>query len=146
MLIKIRVLSKSLINSPNYTIIMGKKPMRKKPQGKSSALTPEQEEQQKQEMMRRTPLPRQNQVVGICEQRVGGSRMKVKCMDGRTRICRIPGRLKRHLWIREGDVLLIEPWELSADDKGDVIFKYRPIQIQALKRKGYLKTLESEEF
>jgi len=125
---------------------MGKKPVGRKPQGKKPVLTKEQEEQQRIEMMRRTPLPRPNQVVGICEQRVGGSRMKVRCMDGKNRICRIPGRLKRHLWIREGDVLLIEPWELSADDKGDVVFKYRPIQVEALKRKGYLKTLESEEF
>jgi len=125
---------------------MGKKPVGRKPQHKGPALTKEQEEQQRIEMMRRTPLPRQNQVVGICEQRVGGSRMKVKCMDGKNRICRIPGRLKRHLWIREGDVLLIEPWELCAETKGDVVFKYRPIQVHALKKKGYLKTLESEEF
>lgn len=125
---------------------MGKKPHGRKPQGKKQQLSPEEQEQQKLEMMRRTPTPRGNQVIGICEQRVGGSRMKVRCMDGKTRICRIPGRLKRHLWIREGDVLLIEPWELSAEEKGDVVFKYRPIQVQALKKKGLLKTLESEEF
>ena len=125
---------------------MGKKPQVRRPQGKKPQLSPAEEEQQKLEIMRRTPMPRQNQVVGICEQRVGGSRMKVRCMDGKTRICRIPGRLKRHLWIREGDVLLIEPWELGGDEKGDVVFKYRPIQVQALKKKGLLKTLESEEF
>ena len=125
---------------------MGKKPQVRRPASKKPQLSPAEEEQQKLEMIRRTPLPRQNQVIGICEQRVGGSRMKVRCMDGKTRICRIPGRLKRHLWIREGDVLLIEPWELSGDAKGDVVFKYRPIQVQALKKKGVLKTLESEEF
>lgn len=114
--------------------------------GKKEELTREEEEQQKLEMMRRTPLPRSDQVIGICEQRVGGSRMKVRCMDGKTRICRIPGRLKRKLWIREGDVLLIEPWELSADDKGDVVYKYRPIQVDFLKKKGHLKKLEVEEF
>ena len=32
-------------------------------------------------------------------------------------------RLKRKLWVREGDILLIEPWELSGDEKGDIIFK-----------------------
>ncbi len=125
---------------------MGKKPQVRRGPSKKPQLSPAEEEQQKLEMMRRTPMPRQNQVVGICEQRVGGSRMKVRCMDGKTRICRIPGRLKRHLWIREGDVLLIEPWELGGDEKGDVVFKYRPIQVQALKRKGLLKTLEGEEF
>ncbi len=101
---------------------------------------------QEQEEIARTRLPRGNQVLGICEQRVGGSRMKVKCMDGKTRICRIPGRLKRKLWVREGDVLLVEPWELSGNEKGDVVFKYKPIQVDVLRRKGLLKMLEIEEF
>ena len=107
------------------------------------------EEQQQHEMeeVRRTPFPKGTQIIGICDQRVGGSRMKVRCMDGKERICRIPGRLKRKLWIREGDVLLIEPWELSGDEKGDVVYKYRTMQVDLLRRKGLLKTLEgSEEF
>ncbi len=105
-----------------------------------------QQQQQQEEEVRRTPIPRGKQVLGICEQRVGGSRMKVRCMDGRTRICRIPGRLKRKLWVREGDILLIEPWELGGEDKGDVVFKYKPIQVDFLRRKGLLKELVQEEF
>jgi translation initiation factor 1A len=105
-----------------------------------------QQQQQQEEEIRRTPIPRGRQVLGLCEQRVGGSRMKVRCMDGRMRICRIPGRLKRKLWVREGDILLIELWELGGDDKGDVIFKYRPIQVEMLKRKGMLKEIMREEF
>lgn len=105
-----------------------------------------QQQQQQEEEIRRTPIPRDKQVLGLCEQRVGGSRMKVKCMDGRTRICRIPGRLKRRLWVREGDILLIEPWQLGGDEKGDVVFKYRPIQVDFLRRKGLLKELVREEF
>jgi translation initiation factor 1A len=109
-------------------------------------MRPNQPEISVEEQLRRTPLPRDKQVLGICEQRVGGSRMKVRCMDGKTRICRIPGRLKRRLWVREGDVLLIEPWELSADEKGDVLYSYKPIQVDYLKRKGFLKELTTEEF
>jgi len=104
------------------------------------------QQEQEQEDIRRTMLPRGTQVLGICEQRVGGSRMIVRCMDGKTRICRIPGRLKRKLWVREGDVLLIEPWELGGDEKGDVIFKYKPLQVEVLKRKGVLKELMQTEF
>lgn len=106
----------------------------------------EAQQAQEQADISRIMFPRGNQVFGICEQRVGGSRMKVRCMDGKTRVCRIPGRLKRKLWVREGDVLLIEPWELSGDEKGDVIFKYKPIQVDILKRKGMLKQLEGQEF
>lgn len=105
-----------------------------------------QQQQQQEEELRRTPSPRGNQILGICEQRVGGSRMKVRCMDGKTRICRIPGRLKRKLWVRDNDILLIEPWENGGDEKGDVIFKYKPIQVELLRRKGLLKELTAEEF
>ncbi|HDD70750.1 MAG TPA: translation initiation factor IF-1A [Candidatus Woesearchaeota archaeon] len=105
-----------------------------------------EEEQKRLEEIRRTPMPRPGQVLGICEQRVGGSRMKVRCMDGKTRICRIPGRLKRRLWVRDGDTLLIEPWELGGDTKGDVLYKYKRLQVEHLKRKGLLKGLEFDEF
>lgn len=108
---------------------------------KESALTPEEQEELE---IRRVKLPRDRQTLGIVEQRVGGSRMKVRCLDGKLRICRIPGRLKRKLWVREGDIILVEPWELSGDTKGDVIFKYRPLQVKFLKKEGYLKGLETE--
>ena len=90
----------------------------------------------------RVRIPRGNQVLGLCERRLGGSRMKVICLDGKTRVCRIPGRLKRHLWVREGDTLLIQPWEFTGDEKGDVIYKYRPLQVLQLKKMGLLKGLE----
>ncbi len=112
-----------------------------KPKGNMTA------EEKRLEEIRRTPVPRDGQVLGICIQRVGGSRMIVKCLDGKTRNCRIPGRLKRRLWIRAADVLLIEPWELGGDKKGDLIYKYSKVQVQFLKNKGYLKKLEEfEEF
>jgi len=113
---------------------------------KSKPLSAEARQAMQEEFARRTPFPKGTQTLGICEQRVGGSRMKVRCMDSKTRICRIPGRLKRKLWVRENDILLIEPWELQGDEKGDVIYKYRPIQIDVLKKRGFLKELEAEEF
>jgi len=91
----------------------------------------------------RVRLPKGKEVLGIIEQRVGASRMLVKCIDGKTRNCRVPGRLKRKLWLREGDTVIVEPWEFD-DDKGDVLFKYNPTQVHWLKRKGYLKTIEDE--
>ena len=73
--------------------------------------------------------------------------MNVACMDGKTRICRIPGRLKKSLWVREGNIVLVEPWEFGGDEKGDIILKYNPTQVQWLKNKGYLKQMsEFEEF
>lgn len=95
----------------------------------------------------RVRLPKGKETIGIVEQRLGGSRMRIRCLDGKTRICRIPGRLKKKLWVREGDVLLVEPWLLGGDDKGDVIYKYRSLQIEWLRKNGHLKELEDfEEF
>ncbi len=94
----------------------------------------------------RVRIPKGREVIGILEQRMGASRMRVRCLDGLTRLCRVPGRLKRKLWIREGDIVLVEPWEY-ANEKGDIIFKYRPAHIEWLKNKGYLKDInEFQEF
>ncbi len=91
----------------------------------------------------RVRLPRGEQVIGIIEQRLGGNKMMVSCLDGKSRNCRVPGRLKRALWLRPNDVVIVEFWEFDKD-KADVIFKYRPNQIDWLKKNGYLKTEKSE--
>lgn len=102
--------------------------------------------EQSQMEIQRVKLPRGREVFGILVQRLGSSRSRIKCLDGKERVCRIPGRLKRRLWVREGDVVLVEPWEYDAS-KGDIVYKYRFNQVHWLKKKGYLKGLEdSEEF
>ena len=95
--------------------------------------------------MIRVRLPQGKEVLGIVQQRVGGSRMKVLSLDGKERMCRIPGRLRRGLWVRENDVIIVEPWELGGDTKGDVIYKYRSkAEVSFLKKKGLLKSIEEE--
>ena len=86
----------------------------------------------------RVKLPRGEEIMGIIEQRLGGNKMMVNCLDGKARNCRVPGRLKRKLWLRPNDVVIIQPWELDKD-KGDIIFKYRPNQVAWLRKNGYLK-------
>jgi|TARA_Y100000031_G_C7984924_1_gene276465 translation initiation factor 1A len=114
-------------------------------------MSKKKEEQAKQEAIQqqltRIKLPRGREVFGILERRLGGSRNDVKCLDGKSRICRIPGRLKRRLWVRQGDIVIVEPWEYGGDKKGDVIYKYSKAQVSFLRRKGYLKQIEEfEEF
>lgn len=91
----------------------------------------------------RAKLPRGREVIGIIEQRLGGNKMMVSCLDGKSRNCRVPGRLKRKLWLRPDDVVIIEPWELD-NNKGDVLFKYPSNQIVWLKKNGYLETEKME--
>lgn len=96
-----------------------------------------------EEVVTRVKLPRGREVLGIIEQRLGGNKMMVSCLDGKKRNCRVPGRLKRALWLRPNDVVIIEPWELDSE-RGDVIFKYKPSHIEWLKRNGYLETEKNE--
>ena len=99
-------------------------------------------QEQGEQIITRAPLPKDREVIGIIEQRYGGNKMKVNCLDGKERNCRVPGRLKRKLWLSPNDVVIIEPWELD-NTKGDVLLKYHSNQIEWLKRNGYLKTEEN---
>lgn len=99
-----------------------------------------------QNEIRRVKMPKNTQTFGIIEQRLGGTRMRTRCMDGKTRTCSVPGKYKRTLWLREGDIVLVEPWEYQKDTKGNIIFKYRKNQVEHLRAKGHLKRLETDEF
>ncbi|MEM3422490.1 MAG: translation initiation factor eIF-1A [Candidatus Bilamarchaeaceae archaeon] len=83
-------------------------------------------------------LPRKNEVFGVVIAIVGGSRMRVSCKDGKERICRIPGKFKNKMWVKDGDVVLVEPWPIEGDSKGDIVYRYTPLQASALRQKGYI--------
>ncbi len=87
-------------------------------------------------------VPKENEVLGIVEALLGGDKVKVICDDGNTRVCRIPGRLRKRVWISPGDLVLVEPWKVQGSERGDIVVKYTPTQAAWLKKKGYLKSLE----
>ena len=91
----------------------------------------------------RIKFPRSDELLAVIDQRVGGNRMIVKCSDGKKRNARIPGRLRRALWIREGDVVIVKKWEFD-EDKCDILFKYNKNLISALKDKGLLNGIDEE--
>ncbi len=86
----------------------------------------------------RVRLPKGKEIIGKVIALLGGSRFLVLCKDEKERVCRIPGRFKRRFWVKEGDYVLVEPWEIESDKKGDIIWKYRPNKVQWLKKKGYI--------
>lgn len=100
---------------------------------------------QQQEEVFRVRTPKDKEVIGVVSRRLGGSRMDVACLDGKNRICRIPGRLKNKLWIREGDLVLVEPWQFEHETKGDILYKYKPNQVDWLKQRGFLKNISSAQ-
>ncbi len=91
----------------------------------------EEEDEDFEEGYFRARLPdiKNKEMFGIADQLVGGSRIKVNCEDGRSRLGRIPGKMKRRMWIRTGDLLIIRPWDFQAD-KCDI--KYRYMRTQAV--------------
>lgn len=90
-----------------------------------------------QQMPVRVRVPREGQLLGQVIQRFGGNKMEVKCSDGKSRNCRVPGRFSRSLWLRPKDIVLVEPWELDKD-KGDVVFKYEGSAVNQLRKRGLL--------
>jgi translation initiation factor 1A len=83
-------------------------------------------------------LPAANDVLGIAVQLLGFDRVLVKCQDGAQRLCRIRGKMKRRVWIREGDVVLVSPWDFQSDKRGDIIWRYTRSQAEWLRKNGYL--------
>jgi len=50
-------------------------------------------------------MPMEGEVFGVVVQLLGYDRVRVECEDGYTRVCRIPGKMKKRVWIREGDIV-----------------------------------------
>jgi translation initiation factor 1A len=91
-------------------------------------------EEQLKEMV--TPGP--GQLLGVVQQMLGYDRLKVKCTDGHERMCRIRGKMKRRVWIKQGDVVLVAPWDFQSDIRGDILWRYTESQAVLLRKKGYL--------
>ncbi len=83
-------------------------------------------------------LPVANDVLGVAVKMLGFDRILVKCQDGHERLCRIRGKIKRRVWIREGDIVLVSPWDFQSDSRGDIIWRYTRGQAELLRRRGYL--------
>lgn len=82
--------------------------------------------------------PGQGQVVGFVTQLLGYDRVRVKCADGYERLCRIRGKMKRRVWVRLGDAVLVEPWDFQFKERGDIQWRYTKSQINTLRERGHL--------
>ena len=81
------------------------------------------------------PYKPKGEMFAVAETFQGGSRLQVICEDGIRRMGRIPGKLRRRMWVRENDLLIVVPWSFQ-DSKADVRFRYTPTQTSNLKRRG----------
>jgi translation initiation factor 1A len=81
-------------------------------------------------------LPKEGEILGVIEQMFGFDRVRVRCRDGYVRNARIRGKIRKRMWVREGDVVVIRPWPVQGDKRGDIIFRYTGTQLEWLKKKG----------
>ncbi len=88
-------------------------------------------------------VPAEGELFAVVLRILGGNRLEVQCEDGKKRTARIPGRLRRRVWVRVGDLVLVEIWaDTTKDDNCELVHRYRHTEINQLKRKGYLKNIE----
>ena len=87
----------------------------------------------------RVPLPNRkvNEMFAIADQILGGRRVRAVCEDGESRLARIPGKMRRRQWVREGDLIVVQPWDFQ-DEKANVVMRYTKTQSLYLSRKGVL--------
>ena len=60
-------------------------------------------------------------------------RLEVQCIDGVKRIGHIRGKMKKRVWIANGDVVLVSLREFE-NDKCDVVAKYNEDEVRKLKK------------
>jgi len=63
---------------------------------------------------------------------LGNCRLEVQCFDGKTRLANIRGSMRKKVWIKMNDVVLVSLREYE-DGKCDVIHKYDVKEVNSLK-------------
>ncbi|MEM2123344.1 MAG: translation initiation factor eIF-1A [Candidatus Bathyarchaeia archaeon] len=91
-----------------------------------------------EEELREMVFPGEGQVLGVVTQMLGFDRLMVRCEDGYSRVCRIRGKMKRRVWIKVGDTVLVEPWDFQSESRGDIVWRYTESQAETLRRKRLL--------
>ncbi len=85
-----------------------------------------------------TRLPKEGEILGVVIGTLGGGRVMVQCKDSKERICRIPGKIRRFIWVRDNDIVIIVPWEIGGDKKADIVWRYNKYQAEFLRSKGLI--------
>ncbi len=83
------------------------------------------------------PNRKKGEIFGIVEKLSGASHLTVMCEDGFTRVTRIPGKMKKRMWIRERDLVIVKPWQFQ-NEKADIVYRYTHTQANYLSRNNLL--------
>jgi translation initiation factor 1A len=83
-------------------------------------------------------MPEDDEVFAVVEEMLGANRVRVRCADGTERTARIPGKMQKRVWIREDDVVLVDPWDWQ-DEKADITHRYEKSEADRLREDGYIE-------
>ena len=83
-------------------------------------------------------LPEEGELFGRVLKMLGGENVMVKCTDGVTRRGRIRGKLKRRVWIRDNDIVIIAPWDFKENERGDIVWRFTLPQVEHLKDNNHI--------
>ena len=84
-------------------------------------------------------LPMEGELLGRVIKLLGSDQVLVKCTDDITRRGRIRGKLKRRIWIRDNDIVVIAPWDFKPTERGDIIWRFTLGQVDWLRNNGHLQ-------
>ena len=83
---------------------------------------------QSEHTIRKARLPTRNEQFAVVTEMSGGSRMVALCEDGKMRMVRIGGKLKRRMWCRVDDLIIVKPLVVQEDKKADLVYRYLPTE------------------
>ena len=86
-------------------------------------------------IIRRAKTPKGGQLYAVVREMSGGSRMLAMCEDGNMRMIRIGGKLKKRMWCRVQDLIIVQPWVVQSEGKADLVYRYLPAERNWLYRR-----------
>ena len=87
----------------------------------------------------RVRLPKEDEILGQVIQLLGGGLLLSRCIDGKMRQIRIPGKYRKRMWTRTGDIIILLPqYGLNPDKKGELKHRYRKNENQFLFERGLI--------
>jgi len=83
-------------------------------------------------------MPDDGEVFAEVTDMLGANRVSVRCADGVERTARIPGRMQKRVWIREDDLVIVDPWDWQ-DEKADIVHRYEQSEADQLRNEGHIQ-------
>lgn len=85
------------------------------------------------------PDKRIGEIFGRVVDILGNDRMEIFAEDGKHYIGRIRGKIKKRVWIRKGDLVIVNPWEWATETinergKCEITWRYMKNEISWLSR------------